>query len=75
MSPWSREESLDQALARADRALYVRKHLVRESDSLNSKKLQTSYHKDKSKRDQYHRRRKHIYILQKSACVDRALHK
>lgn len=65
MVTWHREESLDQALARADRALYVRKHLVRASDSRNPRNLQDQYHKNRSTSDQNRRRIKRIYSLQK----------
>lgn len=71
MVPWYPEESLDQVLARADRSLYVKKHHIRESDSLISRNLPALHHKDKSKPDQSRRRTKRIYALQKRACSSR----
>lgn len=42
--PWDRQESLDQALARADDALYTEKDFSRASDSRNSSKLRDRDH-------------------------------
>jgi diguanylate cyclase (GGDEF)-like protein len=42
--PWDRQESLDQALARADDALYTEKDFSRASDSHNSSKLRARDH-------------------------------
>lgn len=44
--PWHREESLEQALTRADRSLYVLKKLAREPNSRNSRNLQDQSYKD-----------------------------
>lgn len=67
--PWHRKESLDRALARADKVLYSKKHFVSVPASYDPRNLRDCDRKDRSKR--YRNRQqiklKRIYLPHKSA--------
>ena len=73
--PWHREESLDQALAHADKVLYARKHLA--PDRRDPRNLRDRDRKDSAKRDRNRQRTKlkRISLRHRSAYSIRRVHR